>query len=66
MTPRLCERCEFFNPAHTCIEKPTWGHCTKLIQAKPEWGTVKLRPMFTWADSHCDGFQTRQSAAVRR
>jgi hypothetical protein len=66
MTERLCEACEHFSPAHTCIEKPTWGHCMKLVEAKPGWSTGKLRPLFTWADNHCDGFQSRQSSPIRR
>jgi len=66
MTQRRCEACEFFAPAHTCIEKPTWGHCMKLVKAKPDWGVGKLRPFFTWADGHCDGFQLREASSVRR
>ncbi len=38
MSQQLCEACVFFAPAHTCIEKPTWGHCLKLVKAKPGWG----------------------------
>ncbi|MBM4024380.1 MAG: hypothetical protein FJ280_03100 [Planctomycetes bacterium] len=66
MTGQLCSACEHFAPAHTCIERPTWGHCMKLIGAKPGWSTQKLRPFFTWADNRCDDFQARQAPVVRR
>ena len=66
MTGQLCEACEHFSPAHTCIERPTWGHCMKLVKAKPGWSTVELRPLFTWADNHCDDFQVRPPSSVRR
>jgi hypothetical protein len=38
----------------------------KLVKAKPDWGVGKLRPFFTWADSHCDGFQLREASSLRR
>jgi len=66
MTRQLCDGCEFFSPAHTCIEKPAWGHCMKLVKTQPGWITGKPRPLFTWADNHCDDFQPRQSSSVRR
>jgi hypothetical protein len=65
MSQQLCDACVFFSPAHTCIEKPTWGHCLKLVKARPDWGAQKLRPFFTWADNHCDDFQPRQPSVVR-
>lgn len=65
MTEHLCEACEFFTPAHTCIEKPTWGHCMKLVKTKPGWNAGKPRSLFTWADHHCDDFQARQSCPSR-
>ena len=66
MTQRVCETCEFFAPARTCFEKPTWGHCQRLVQAKQEPNVPALRPFFTWADNHCDDFQVRPSSAVSR
>ena len=65
MTQRLCVACEFFAAAHTCIEKPTWGYCRRLLKLRLELGAGKLRPTFTWADNHCDDFQARQSSSVR-
>ena len=36
----------------------------KLVKAKPDWGAGKLRPLFTWADNHCDDYQTPQASSV--
>jgi hypothetical protein len=38
----------------------------KLVKVKPDWSVSKLRPFFTWADNHCDDFQTREPSSVRR
>lgn len=65
-TGRLCEACEYFSPAHVCMEKPTWGHCLKLARAEAGGGPGREQPLFTWADSHCDDFQTRQASCVPR
>ena len=65
MIQQLCEACAFFSPAHTCIEKPTWGHCMKLVKARPNGSAGDLRPLFTWADNHCDDFQQRRPSSVR-
>jgi hypothetical protein len=64
MTQRRCGACEFFRPARTCMEKPTWGHCMKLVKIKPDWSVGKLRPLFTWADNHCDDYRTPQASSV--
>jgi hypothetical protein len=61
-----CKGCEFFRPAHTCIEKPTWGHCVKLVQTARGGNMGKIQPQFTWADNGCDDFQVRPAQPVRR
>jgi len=66
MVEYLCKACEFFSPALSCIEKPRWGHCMRLIKAQDRCGPGPLQPRFTWADSHCDDFQPRQSSPIRR
>ena len=58
-TSQLCETCEFFAPARGGAEKPTWGQCLKLVEGKNHGHTEKPRPLFTWADNHCDDFQAR-------
>jgi len=54
---RVCEKCEHFSPAHTCIEKPVWGYCMRL--AKSGMGEQKGSLRFTWADSQCNEFRQR-------
>ncbi len=66
MTRQSCEACEFFAPAHRRTERPTWGQCMKLVEGKIRGSTAKPRPLFTWADHHCDDFQVREPSAVRR
>jgi hypothetical protein len=65
MIQQHCGACALFAPAHTCIEKPTWGHCLKLVRANPGGKLGSPQPLFTWADNHCDDFQPRQPSAVR-
>jgi len=65
MTERLCLACVYFSPAHTCIERPTWGHCLKRVTPTPGAGAGTGQPRFTWADNHCDDFQMRQPADKR-
>ncbi|OHB65397.1 MAG: hypothetical protein A2Y76_10540 [Planctomycetes bacterium RBG_13_60_9] len=64
MIERLCETCEHFSPAHACMEKPTWGHCMKQVKGKPGSTSGKPVPLFTWADNHCDDFQSRQRSLL--
>ncbi|HSW02446.1 MAG TPA: hypothetical protein VLI39_19940 [Sedimentisphaerales bacterium] len=63
---RLCETCEHFSPAYTCIEKPTWGHCMRLVSGRVARPAEKGSPVFTWADSLCDDYRPKQAAPVRR
>lgn len=63
---RLCETCEHFSPAHTCIEKPTWGHCMRLVCGRLAGKAEKGSPVFTWADSLCDDYRPNQPTPVRR
>jgi hypothetical protein len=66
MTDRVCSECRFFCPAQTCIVKPTWGHCTKLLGCSGRDKLRKVEPLFTWANDTCEVFQPRASAAPRR
>ncbi len=63
---RLCETCEHFSPAQTCIEKPTWGHCMRLVKGRPGRGAGKGAPVFTWADSVCGDFRAAAMLSVQR
>lgn len=63
---RLCETCEHFSPAHTCIEKPTWGHCLRLVNGKAGRNVGKGSPVFTWADSLCDDYRPKLPAPARK
>jgi hypothetical protein len=65
MTRQFCEACEFFAPVPGRMEKPTWGQCMKLVAGKIGGSAGKPRPLFTWADSHCDDFQAK-GLPVRR
>jgi hypothetical protein len=62
---RLCNICNHFSPALTCIEKPTWGRCMRL--AGGHCGdAAKGRSLFTWADNVCDKFQPRGHPVEQR
>jgi len=63
---RLCEMCEYFSAAHTCIEKPTWGHCMRLVKGRSGRGMGKGTPIFTWADSVCGDYRARAMFATPR
>ena len=62
---QCCQACEFFVPARSHAEKPVWGRCLKLVRGKTDARTDKARPLFTWADSHCDDLQMREPPALR-
>jgi hypothetical protein len=64
MNELRCEHCQYFAPAYTCIEKPTWGHCM--------WAGFKTRSskrtngLFTWADDACGNYCVKQPEPARR
>lgn len=62
---RVCRTCEYFSPAHTCIERPTWGYCMRLTVEEHSCGGQKGTALFTWADGICRDFKARQSVAAR-
>lgn len=67
ISDRLCQACEHFSPAYTCIEKPTWGYCMRLTKDRARREFSSVRPPFTWADNKCEQFQQRgQPSACRR
>ena len=61
---RQCETCEYFSPAHTCIEKPTWGHCMRLVRGRPDGGSEKGSPVFAWANGSHSGYDPRTRSLV--
>jgi hypothetical protein len=63
MTEPTCSNCQFFSPAQTCIEKPTWGHCSKLTARNGRERTQQAQPLFTWADDMCPAFEARSQSA---
>jgi len=63
VSDRLCETCEHFSPAYTCIEKPTWGYCLRLAKDPSGRELHHVRPLFTWADNECDQFRQRVQAS---
>jgi len=63
---RVCETCEHFSPAHTCIEKPTWGYCMRLAGGNTERKAERGSPRFTWADAVCDDFRLKAPVPARR
>ncbi len=65
-TGQLCEMCMFFAPARGGAEKPAWGQCMKLVEGKSNGPAGKPRPLFTWADNHCDDFQARPPCSSRQ
>ena len=64
MSELRCEWCQYFAPAYTCIEKPTWGHCMwsgfSGRRAKQNNG------LFTWADDTCMNYLAKQEEPARR
>ncbi len=50
-----CETCRHFDPAHSCIERPTWGHCRQAVSA----GDKDSLGLFTWADDICEFTESR-------
>lgn len=62
---RRCNTCNHFSPALTCIERPTWGHCLRLLKS-PSGGSPAGKSRFTWADSTCDNHQPRPKAVKQR
>jgi len=52
------------SPARTCIEKPTWGHCTWATGTNPDQG--RMEGLFTWADDTCPHFVMRRQSLLRR
>jgi len=63
---RVCGTCEHFSPAHTCIEKPTWGYCTRGIGGKGGHADREDATRFTWADAVCRDYRPREPASSRR
>jgi hypothetical protein len=59
---RLCVTCRFFSAASTCIEKPTWGFCTRLNDSAP--GPTAMRPRLTWADHYCGHYERRKGVRM--
>jgi hypothetical protein len=53
-----CEACRYFASAYTCIEKPTWGHCT--WSGHGDHGDLQGTGLFTWADDCCINYRARQ------
>jgi hypothetical protein len=64
VTQQSCEACEFFAPAWSHTDRPTWGQCLKLVRGRTGDSTEKARPLFTWADGHCDDLQMPRQAAL--
>lgn len=63
---RVCGACEHFSPAHTCIEKPTWGYCMRLAEEMSRRSGQKGSPLFAWADGICDDFKPKLSVTAQR
>jgi hypothetical protein len=59
MNERLCDTCEHFSPALTCMRKPSWGLCKKAANGPPAGNVPKTKLSFTWADHRCDSFRPR-------
>ncbi|HNY77309.1 MAG: hypothetical protein RBS72_02385 [Sedimentisphaerales bacterium] len=64
MIEQRCELCRYFSPARTCIEKPTWGHCTWAIPTDAD--SDGMAGLFTWADDTCQHFVMRRESALHR
>lgn len=64
MVDQQCEGCRYFSPARTCIEKPTWGHCTWATGTDADQG--RMEGLFTWADDTCPHFVRRRQSLLRR
>ena len=57
-----CETCRYFDPAHSCVERPTWGHCRQNVRP----GDKKSLGLFTWADDVCEYVKPRFEPAQPR
>jgi hypothetical protein len=56
---RLCNTCDFFSPALTCVERPTWGRCMRLAKGQSVGKAPAGRALFTWVDNNCENYQPR-------
>ncbi len=63
-TDQRCEICRYFLAARTCIEKPTWGHCTWATSLNADQHRPK--GLFTWADDMCSHFVMRRESALQK
>ncbi len=56
---RRCKTCSHFSPALTCIERPTWGRCLRLLKNPCGGSAPAGKSLFVWADNTCDSYQPR-------